>query len=136
MPALDQGTAVMLLGGLTGTSSFVATATGLKLRLTINAPTATVNGTQLSGSGYSAGGQAVTWSAATGTATGAIITNTNTITWTNGGGSNWTIVGLELWDQGGTPARKLFGLWNGQPYTVGPGSQFVVSANSLSLTFP
>jgi hypothetical protein len=134
LPALDSGTAIMLLGGLTATSSFVATNTALKLRLTINAPTATVNGTQLSGTGYSAGGQALTWGSATGTSTGAVITNTNTVTWTNGGGSNWNIVGLELWD--GVPSRKAFGLWNGQPYVIGPGSEFVVVASALSLAFP
>lgn len=134
MPALDQGTAIMLLGGLTATASYVATVTGLKLRLMINAPTATVDGTQLSGTGYSAGGQAVTWGSATGTSTGAIITNTNTITWTNGGGSNWNIVGLELWDS--APSRKAYGLWNGQPYVIGPGSEFVVAASALSLAFP
>lgn len=134
MPALSQNTATMLLGGLTATSSFVATSGGLNLRLMINAPTATVNGTQLSGTGYTAGGSAVTWAAATGTATGGIITNTNTLSWTNGGGSNWNIVGMELWDN--TPTRKLYGIFDGQPYTIGPGSQFVLSPSAVSVSFP
>lgn len=124
----------MLLGGITGTASFVATSGGLNLRLTINAPTATVAGTQLSGTGYTAGGSAVTWAAATGTATGGIISNTNTLSWTNGGGSNWNIVGLELWDN--TPTRKCFGIWSGQPYTIGPGSQFVVAPSALAISLP
>jgi len=131
MPAIDQGTAEMLLTGLTG-GSFVATLTGLKAHLTINAPTATVNGNALAGSGSSP--IAVTWGSATGTSSGGVITNTNTMTWANGGASNWTIVGIELWDY--TPTRKLFGIWNGQPYTVGPSSQFVVAAAALSISFP
>jgi hypothetical protein len=126
----------MLLGGLTNTSAFIATNTGLNLRLTINAPTAAVDGTQLAGTGYTAGGSAVTWAAATGTATGGIITNTNTLTWTNGGGSNWNVVGCELWDRGGTAVRKCWGIWNGQPYTIGPGSQFVVAPSAISIAFP
>lgn len=136
MPALDSGTAQMLLGGITATGAYVATQTGLNLRLTINAPTATVNGTQLSGTGYTSGGSAVTWASAVTTATGAIITNTNTLTWTNGGASNWNIVGCELWDRGGTAVRKCYGLWNGQPYTIGPGSQFVVAPSAISISFP
>ena len=135
MPALDQAQAVNLLAGMTATASYTATLTGLKLRLMINAPTATVDGTQLSGSGYTAGGQAVVWGSATGTSTGAIITNTNTITWTNGSVSNtWNVVGLELWDY--TPVRIAYGLWSGQPYQIGPGSEFVVGAGALSLSFP
>ncbi len=126
----------MLLNGLTATSpGFVATLTGLKLRLMINAPTATVDGTQLSGSGYTAGGSAVDWGTSTGTSTGAIITNTNTISWTNGSASNtWTIVGAELWDY--TPTRKCYGIWNGQPYVIGPGSTFQVASGGLSISFP
>jgi hypothetical protein len=56
------------------------------------------------------------------------------MTWTNGGASNWTITGLELWDF--TPTRKLFGIWTGQPFTVGPASQFVVAASALSISLP
>lgn len=126
----------MLLGGLTGTSSYVATVTGLNCLLTINAPTATVIGTPLAGTGYSSAGSAVTWAAATGTATGGIITNTNTLSWTNGGASPWTIVGLELWDNGGTGTRKCYGIWSGQPYSIGVGSQFVVAPSALSVSFP
>ena len=121
----------MLLTGLTG-GSFVATLTGLKVHLTINAPTATVDGTALAGGGSSP--QAVTWGSATGTSSGAIITNTNTITFTNSSSTIWTIVGCELWDY--TPTRKCYGLFNGQPYTVGNGSQFVLAAASLSISFP
>ena len=132
MPAIDQGTAEMLLTGLTGSGSFVATSGSLSVHLTINAPTATVDGTPLAGTGSSP--IAVTWGASTGTSSGAIITNTNTMTWTNGGASPWTITGLELWDA--TPTRKFYGIWNGQPYTVGPNSQFVVAAAGLSVSFP
>lgn len=121
----------MLLTGLTG-GSYVATLTGLLVHLTINAPTATVDGTPLAGSGSSP--IAVTWGSATGTSSGAIITNTNTMTWTNNSGATWTICGCELWDA--TPTRKCYGIFNGQPYTVGVSSQFVLAAAGLSISFP
>ena len=78
----------------------------------------------------------MTWAAATGTATGGIITNTNTLTWTNGGAANWNVVGIELWDNGGTGSRRCYGIWNGQPYVIGPGSQFVASPSAVSISFP
>ena len=122
----------MLLNGLTGTGSFTATSGSLSAHLTINAPTATVDGTALAGTGSTP--LPVTWGTPTGTASGAISTNTNTMTWTNGGAATWNIVGIELWDA--TPTRKFYGIWNGQPYTVGPSSQFVVAPSALNISFP
>jgi hypothetical protein len=136
MPALDQNTALMLLKGLTGTSAYVATVTPLKCRLTMNAPTAAVAGAEISGPGYTAGGQTVTFGNLTVTPTGAQCSNTTTLAWTNNGSAAWTIVGLELWDSSGTPVRKGYGLWDGQPVLIGPGSPFDVAVAALTWQFP
>lgn len=136
MPALDQGTAVMLLDGLTGTSAYVATTTPLKLLVCMNTPTATVPGTQISGSGYTAGGQTITFSAPTGTATGAIALNSAAITWTNGGSAAWNVYGIEIWDSAGTPVRKAFGPVDDAPLVIGPGSPLTFAIGSIAWVFP
>lgn len=136
MPALDQNTALMLFGGLTGTSPYVATVLPLKCRLTINAPTASVPGTELSGPGYTAGGLTVTFGNLTLTATGATCSNTTSLNWTNNGSAAWSIAGLELWDSSSTPVRKAYGLWDGQPFAIGPGSPFNVAIAAITWSFP
>ena len=135
-PALDQAVAEMLLNGLGGVSSFTATVTPLKLRLMVTAPTATVTGTELSGTGYTAGGSTITFASATGTSTGGQMLNSNSISWTNSGAVAWSLVGLEIWDSSGTPRRLAFGLWDDQPITVGPGTSFPVAVNAVAWTFP
>ncbi len=136
MPALDQGTAVNTLGALAGLNSFTATTTPTKIRLMMNAPTATVAGTEISGSGYTAGGITISWGTVAGTATGALVLNSNALSWTNGGVSAWTIVGLEIWDSSGTPVRKAWGIWDDQPLTIGPGSPFSVAIGAVGWSFP
>jgi hypothetical protein len=124
----------MLLNGLTAVGSFTATSSPLKLRLMVNAPTATVDGTELSGTGYTALGTAITFASASGTSTGAVAANTNSITWTNGGSSAWSIAGLEIWDA--TPTRKFYGLWSNQPLVIGVGSPFTVAIAALGISIP
>lgn len=136
MPAIAQATAKMILDALTLQGSWVATVTGLMLRLTVNAPTAAVPGTELSGTGYTAGGKAVTFAAATVTSTGAQAASTSALTWTNGDSTDWTIAGMELWDQASTPVRKAYGLWDGQPLTIAPGGEFPVAAGAVILQIP
>lgn len=134
MPALDSTTAQMLLNGLTAVGSFTATSSPLSLRLMVNAPTATVDGTELSGTGYTAGGKTITFASASGTSTGAVAANTNSLTWTNGGSSAWSVVGWEIWDA--TSSRKWYGIWNSQPIVIGVGSPFVLAIAGLALSFP
>lgn len=136
MPALDQTVAIMLLNGLSAQSAFTASTSPLKLRLTLNAPTATVAGTEISGTGYTAGGSTITFGAPTGTATGALMVNTGALTWTNGGVASWQIVGSEVWDSAGTPRRIAYGAWDDQPLTIGPGSPFQVAIGGYAISFP
>jgi hypothetical protein len=137
MPAWDQGTAIMLLNGASGQSSYVATTAPVYLRLMISAPTSPVTGTELpGGGGYTTGGKIITWGAPTGTPSGAIMLNTNALTWTNSGVASWTLVGLELWDSAGTPKRLAYGLWDDQPLTIGPGSPFPVAIAGLGWAIP
>ena len=109
--------------------SATASTTGINVRLGTNAPTASVDMTELSGSGYTTGGSAATFSAASGEAS----SNTTTLSWTNGG-STWTINGIELWDQAGSPVRWLFGLWTGAPITVANGNSFSVTSGGIQVT--
>ena len=110
----------------TATSS----TTGIKTRLGVNNPTATVNMTELTGTGYTAGGTVMTFAAASSQAS----SNTSTASWTNGSGSTWTINGIELWDQAGSPVRWLFGSWTGAPISVANGNSFSVAAGGVQVT--
>lgn len=132
MGALDQTAADNVLDALLATASFTPSVTGVKVRLVTTVPTATSNGTQLSGTGYTAGGTVTTWNAAS--AGPQVATNITVLTWTNSSGSSWSIVGLEIWDEGGTPARKFFGTWTGQPITVANGNTFAVAAGAVSIS--
>lgn len=134
MPALDQAVAENLLAGLSAQASFLTYSSPLKLRLTLNTPTATVAGTEISGTGYTAGGNTITFGAPTGTATGAVMLNSAQVTWTNGGVAAWVIVGSEVWDA--TPRRIGWGVWDDQPITIGPGSPFTVAIGAYALSFP
>ena len=134
-PALDQNCALSLLTGLNG-GSYTATVLPLNLYLTMNAPTASVTGTQISGPGYTPGGKTITFGGLAVTSSGAQMANTNAISWTNSGSSVWTVVGYEFWDSAGTPSRKGFGLWSGQPLYIGPGSPFSVAIGAVTWSFP
>jgi len=103
------------------------TVTATKIKLGTNAPTATVDMTELSSSGYTTGGSTITWNAASGGAT----SNAGSVSWTNGG-STWSLVGLEIWDTAGTPLRHLYGTWTGQPVSVANGNTFTVAAAGIS----
>lgn len=132
MAALDQGTANNVLDALLGTAAFTATTTPLTTRYGTSAPSATTNMTQLSGTGYTTGGYTTTWNAASGGPQNA--TNITVLSSTNGSGGTWSIVGIELWDSAGTPKRKFFGSWTGQPITVANGNTFAVAAAAISVS--
>ena len=129
MAAIVQAQANRILDLTLGTSSpTMFTGTG-KVRLTSTAPTATAAGTELTGTGYTATGSAITFNAA---ASGSTTGGTSAISWTNGSGGAWSIVGLEVWDQAGTPLRWWFGTWNGQPISVANGNTFQIAAGGIT----
>lgn len=112
-----------------GTSAPTMFTGAAKVRLTTTAPTASAAGTELTGTGYTAGGATIVFNAASaGSATGP----TSVIQWTNGSGGSWSIVGLEIWDSAGTALRWHWGTWTGQPISVPNGAIFQVSAAAIT----
>jgi hypothetical protein len=101
--------------------------TATKIRLGSNAPTSTVNMTEITGTGYTAGGSSISWNAASSAAT----SNSGSVSWTNGSGGSWSIVGIEIWDTAG-PARHLYGTWTGQPIAVANTNVFSVAAAGVA----
>ena len=129
MAALDATQANAILNAIlrqTATSS----TTGVKTRLGTNNPTATVDMSELTGTGYTAQGTVTTFAVASGQSS----SNTSTMSWTNGSGSTWTINGIEIWDELGSPVRWLFGSWTGAPISVANGNSFSVAAGGIVVT--
>lgn len=124
--ATDAGNILAAVLGISG-ATYTA-VTGTHLRLGTNVPSAGSNMTELSGTGYTTGGQSVSWNAPSGQST----SNSGALSWTNSSGSSWSIVGLEIWDVAGTPKRHLFGTWTGEPITVANGNSFAVASSAVS----
>lgn len=131
MSAIVQAQANLILNETLGVSSpTLFTGQGM-LRLVTTVPTVTAAGTELSGTGYTTGGTACNFnSAAAGQTTGPTVG----LSWTNGSGSTWNIVGAELWDSAGTPLRWWFGVFTGQPITVANGNIFSISVGGIIVT--
>lgn len=129
MAMFDQSDANRVLNAECNATNYTA-ATTVKTRLGTNAPTATVNMTELSGTGYTTGGTVMTFNAASAAAT----SNASTASWTNGSGGTWSIVGLETWGNEGTPLRHLFGSWTGQPISIANTNTFQVAAAGISIS--
>jgi len=130
MAALTTIQAAALLKASLGVATLTAFSGSAKIRLTTTAPTATTAGTELSGSGYTAGGTAVSFNT---TSSNSTTGPTSTISWTNASGSTWSIVGIEIWDSAGTPVRWWFGTWTGQPISVANGNTFTVSTGAVTV---
>jgi hypothetical protein len=117
--------------GVPGTSFAALGGSAMKLKLFSTASTGSSAGTELTGTGYTTGGTAFsTQSAASSAGSNVTCPHTTAISWTNGSGSSWTIVSLEIVDS--TPLRVWFGAWNGQPITVANGNTFQVAAEAIS----
>lgn len=130
MAAIVQAQANKLLDASLGTATLTAFSGAAKIRLTTTAPTATAAGTELTGTGYTTGGSTVTFSAA---ASGSTSNSGAAIQWTNGSGSTWSIVGLEIWDSAGTPIRWWYGNFTGQPISVANGNIFQISTGAITV---
>ena len=126
MAAIDQTDADNIINAQLRNVAYT-TVTATKIRLGTSAPTATVDMTELSGSGYTTGGSSIAWNAASAGAT----SNSGSVSWTNGG-STWSIVGLEIWDTAGSPLRHLYGTWTGQPISVAGSNTFSVAAAGVA----
>lgn len=135
MPAIVQAQANLILNTTLGTSAPTLFTTPAKVRLTTTAPTGTTAGTELTGTGYTAGGTSLagnTFGAASaGSASGP---GTSALSWTNGSGGAWSIVGVEIWDSAGSPLRWWYGTFTGQPISVANGNTFQIAVNALTAT--
>ena len=122
-------TATLAIGG----SNTIGATSPVKVKLTTTAPSNVTAGTELSATGYTAGGTAITFATASGGSTSG--PTGSAISWTNSGGTAWTgIVGLEIWDTAGTPIRWWFGTWSGQPIVIAAGNTFSVSTSAITIT--
>jgi len=116
-------------------SAFTALAASqMKLRLSSAASTAAAAGTELSGTGYTAGGSAITTSSAPSSAGGSVTLPAMSagLSWTNGSGGSWSIVSMDLTD--GSATRAWFAPFNGQPITVANGNTFQVAQNAVTIS--
>lgn len=111
-----------------------AASTGIKMLLGSTTGSASTAMTQSSWTGYTTGGTACAFGAASGSGGDISATNTGTPSWTNSSGSSQTIEGIELWDEAGTPLRWWYGAWTGEPVTLANGNTFAVAAAAVSCT--
>lgn len=137
MGAIDNIRATMVLQNMLGitTTAFTGAVAPMWLRLMTVNGTTTGNGTELGGSGYTAGGQSGNFGAATtgaGGPTCAGMTAAAALSWT--AGANWVITGFELWDNAGTKLRWWFGTFTGGNVTVNTGQVLQVATNAISVS--
>lgn len=142
MAAIAQGIVSQILNATlpTGTAGAPGTWTALntgamKVRLNSTSSTAAAYGTQITGTGYTAGGTAVP-GASTASSSGSAVTlpHTGALTWTNSSGSAWTIQSLDITDAAATPVRCWFGDFNGAPITVANGNTFQIAADAVTVS--
>ena len=127
MAMFDTTTANNILNAMLHNNSFTTPAT-VNTLLGTSAPSAGSNMTQLSSTGYSAGGTVMTFNSASAAAT----SNSSTASWTNGG-STWSIVGVEIWDHA-ISNRYLWGTWTGQPVSIVNGNSFAIAAAGIAIS--
>jgi hypothetical protein len=132
MANMDQTDANNLLKVSLGIAAYATPTTPMKLRL-INAggtaPTATVNGTAVTGGSYA--DQNLT--TALGTATGGSVTNSAAaINYTNMPAV--TVNAVEVWDSAGTPVRHWFGSIASKTTNAGDTLSFSTSSITISLS--
>lgn len=107
--------------------------TAMKVRLNSTASTGAAAGTEITGSGYVAGGTAVSV-ASTASSAGSAVTlpKTTPLSWTNASGGAWSIVSMDLTSSAGT--RAWFGNFTGQPISVANGNTFQIAADAVTVS--
>lgn len=133
MPAIDQSMVSKMLNSTTSATAFTTLTTGFKVRLNSTASTAAASGTELTGTGYTPGGQTSTAPFASTSVAGSAVTipHTAVLSWTNGSGAPWSIVSMDLTD--GAAVRTWFGNFNGQPIAVAIGNTFQIAVDAISV---
>jgi hypothetical protein len=129
--AIDQAMVSKILNSTTSNTAFTTLTTGFKMRLNSTLSTASASGTELTVSGYTAGGSAVTFT--TSSAGSAVTTpHAGAVSWVNGSGGSWSIASLDILDGGAT--RTWWGPFTGQPISVANGNTFQVAQDAVSIS--
>jgi len=140
MAAIDQGMVSKILNatcpvgaaGIPGTWTALS-ASAMKVRLNSTLSTASAAGTEITGSGYTAGGTALsTQSTSSSAGSNVTLPQTTALSWTNGSGGNWSIASMDLTDN--AAVRTWFGPFTGQPVVVANGNQFQIAANGVTIS--
>lgn len=137
MAAIDQAMASKMLNATTPTGAagvpgtWTALGAGaMKIRLASTASTASAAGTELTGTGYTTGGQALsTQSTASSAGSNVTLPHTTPLSWTNSSGGTWSIQSLDLMDSAGL--RTWFGNFTGAPVSVANGNTFQIGADAV-----
>jgi hypothetical protein len=105
----------------------------MKVRLASTASSGAAAGTEISGTGYTAGGTALANAITlSGTPSTGAFPVTTTLSWTNGSAGSWSIQSFDLTDSAGT--RTWFGNFNGAPVTVAVGNTFQINAGGITVS--
>ena len=129
MSAFSQAQAVNILNQTFIPASGVAITAPIKIKQMSTTPSESAAGTELSGSGFTAGGIAISWNApatATGTYSGTIGNQALTISNAPAG----TVNGIDLVDSNGTPRRLMWGALT-TARTLAAGDTLSYPANSI-----
>jgi len=117
--------------GVPGTYTALS-GSAMKVRLNSTASTASAAGTELTGTGYTAGGQVLsTQSTGSSGGTGVSLPATSALSWTNTSGGAWSIVSFDLTDN--AAVRTWFGNFNGQPIAVANGNTFQIGVGGITI---
>jgi hypothetical protein len=123
----SSSTTFTITPGTSGGSAFTITPPFF-LRLMTAQGSDTANGTELSATGYTAGGSSL-GSSAFGTPAGGVATNNNAVSWT--AGAAWSpVLAIEIWDSAATKLRFLQGSITS--ITLGNGNTLQFAAGSIS----
>jgi len=120
--------------GASGAPGTFAAYTGgaMKVRLNSTSSNATTIGTQITGTGYTAGGTAVPAASAASSAGSAVtLPATSALSWTNTSGGAWSIVSFDLTTS--DAVRTWFGDFTGQPISVANGNTFQIAVGGISI---
>lgn len=119
--------------GIPGSFGTALSTSAMKVRLNSTASTASAAGTELTGTGYTAGGTALS-SASTASSAGSAVTLPagSALSWTNTSGGAWSIVSMDLTDNAGV--RVWFGNFTGQPISVANGNTFQIAIGGVSIS--
>lgn len=133
MAAIDQAMVSKILNATTSITAFSTLTTAMKVKLNSTLSTAAAQGTEITGSGYTAGGTVIAF---TTSAAGSAVTGPtgSAINWTNGSGGSWSMVSLDITDSAGTPIRTWYAPFTGQPIAVANGNIFQLAVNAVSIS--